>query len=272
MIYSPYLLFYEFILGRLWKAVVLDQFKNGNSVGLRIVRNTLNFIGIRRTKTMEIDGKPIIDLPERTVITIKVKFTKFERMRYENLQKLNKQRFQQINENGKLLSSWCSVLSMILRQRQLCAHHWLCRSKDYVLSPINELGVLEENDAAECSICDKSPNKPVITKCKHIYCYNCLAFEVQKNYIYKCIICSKHIKEYEFRHSISEKKPISSKKSVIPKYIRPSSKILRLIECLKNKGNEKNVPKTIVFSQWKSFLDVISKFLSDESIKKIIVD
>ena len=39
--------------------------------------------------TKKIDGKPIIDLPERTVITIKVKFTKYERNRYKNLKKIS---------------------------------------------------------------------------------------------------------------------------------------------------------------------------------------
>lgn len=73
---------------------------------------------LRRTKTQEIDGKPIIVLPPRTVDIIQCEFDDEERAFYQAVEARTSLAMNKFVEQGSVMSNYTSVLILLLRLRQ----------------------------------------------------------------------------------------------------------------------------------------------------------
>ncbi|KDQ22579.1 hypothetical protein PLEOSDRAFT_1109681 [Pleurotus ostreatus PC15] len=77
---------------------------------------------IRRTKSSELDGKRLIELPPKEVELIKLEFTAEEREIYKMVEAKTQATFNRYLRAGTVLKNYSQVLVLLLRLRQICSH------------------------------------------------------------------------------------------------------------------------------------------------------
>ncbi|KAJ7039861.1 SNF2 superfamily protein [Mycena alexandri] len=96
----------------------------------------LGLFMMRRMKTSELNGKRLIELPEKTVELVSLEFSKEERDIYSQVEKMQQAKFNRYLRAGTVLKNYASVLVMLLRLRQLCSHPALIQENGtYFLAP-----------------------------------------------------------------------------------------------------------------------------------------
>ncbi|KAI3546212.1 SNF2 family domain-containing protein [Colletotrichum abscissum] len=154
---------------------------------------------LRRTKTSQIDGKPILQLPEKTEEVVYAELDEDERKFYTDLETKSQVQINKYLRKGTLGKHYSHVLVLLLRLRQTCCHpHLLLEADDAVpevdddmLSRVRTLSravvqrlteksrALESADAInegfECPICyDMMPDPTIPLPCGHELCAGCL--------------------------------------------------------------------------------------------------
>ncbi|KAJ6486844.1 SNF2 superfamily protein [Mycena sanguinolenta] len=99
------------------------------------LQTILNLFLMRRMKTTLLDGKRLIELPEKTVDLVSLDFSPEERDIYNQVETAQQAKFNKFLREGSVLRNYHSVLVLLLRLRQLCSHpaliqenassHWL---------------------------------------------------------------------------------------------------------------------------------------------------
>jgi SNF2 family DNA or RNA helicase len=127
----------------------------------------------------------------------------------------------------------------------------------------------DEEEEETCGIClsDICGDDVGVTKCGHIFCYNCIKMVVQQKH--QCPYCQKGLKDEEiFMISYETKKKTvfknqeeKNKEAMINEI---GTKLTNLILYLK-----KNDKHTILFSQWDDLLRKIGKILSNNGIQNV---
>ncbi|RDB23958.1 putative ATP-dependent helicase C23E6.02 [Hypsizygus marmoreus] len=84
---------------------------------------------LRRTKDSTLEGKPILELPPKSIEMVKLQFSEEERDLYDSFEKRTKIRLNKFIRERTLISNHAAVLVMILRLRQLCCHPHLILSQ-----------------------------------------------------------------------------------------------------------------------------------------------
>ncbi|KAJ6571813.1 SNF2 family N-terminal domain-containing protein [Mycena capillaripes] len=77
---------------------------------------------MRRMKTTLLDGKRLIELPEKTVELVSLEFSQEERDIYNQVETAQQAKFNKYLKAGTVLKNYASVLVLLLRLRQLCSH------------------------------------------------------------------------------------------------------------------------------------------------------
>ncbi|KAH0579624.1 hypothetical protein H2248_002474 [Termitomyces sp. 'cryptogamus'] len=77
---------------------------------------------LRRTKNSMLEGKPILELPNKDIEIVKLEFSRDERDLYDSFEKRTKIRLNRFIRERTLVENQAAVLVMILRLRQLCCH------------------------------------------------------------------------------------------------------------------------------------------------------
>lgn len=90
---------------------------------LQKLRALLRAILLRRTKRTLIDGKPILDLPEKHVAEVKTEMDAEERPYYDGLEAQTKAAAAKLLELESL--AYSNILVLLLRLRQACCHGYL---------------------------------------------------------------------------------------------------------------------------------------------------
>ncbi|BFI42047.1 protein Mpsnf1.22 [Marchantia polymorpha subsp. ruderalis] len=157
--------------------------------GYKALQSLLSAVMLRRTKDTLIDGKPIVNLPERIVTLKQTEFSEEERAFYTNLETESRKQFQDYAEAGTLQSNYVNILWMLLRLRQACDHPLLVKGHKTqgaqkvvmesarALPPekrVQLLNLLESNRAI-CPICNDLPDEAVVCICTHIFCRQCIS-------------------------------------------------------------------------------------------------
>jgi len=124
-----------------------------------------------------------------------------------------------------------------------------------------------EDEADKCGVCCGviTSYDLGVTKCGHIYCFNCVKPYIDKNN--KCPTCNKGVKPseiYRITKATKEEKKDANFKDKINLINKIGTKLANLIFFLK-KTNE----HTIIFSQWDDLLKVIGEVLDEHGIKNI---
>ena len=191
----------------LFKRHIEHAIKHGHPHGIQRLQTLMQAICMRRTKSDQINGKPIVDLPEKTVTTTELEFTEEETIIYKAWESEGREIIQKYQRRGALLSNYAHVFAIMMRLRQLCCHRELLpvqwnevdmheveeqvrremQANNTAKAILNGADNSENGDRSnqlaeqlrdmikeglsdECSICLSEFTQPVITPCAHIYC------------------------------------------------------------------------------------------------------
>nr|XP_016462752.1 PREDICTED: putative SWI/SNF-related matrix-associated actin-dependent regulator of chromatin subfamily A member 3-like 3 [Nicotiana tabacum] len=265
-----------------WNKLIQRPYENGDQRALKLIKAILRPLMLRRTKdTKDKEGRPILVLPPTDIQVIQCIKSEAERDFYDALFKRSKVQFDQFVAQGKVLHNYANILELLLRLRQCCNHPFLVmsRSDTQEFADLDKLArrFLETNpdsttqkaptpayveevvegirngENTECPICLESADDPVLTPCAHRMCRECLLSSWRTPTSGLCPICRQMLRKNELFTCPSENRF----RIDVEKNWQESSKVSKLLECLESIRKTGCGEKSIVFSQWTSFLDLL---------------
>lgn len=256
----------------------------GDPQGNKALQLLMGGICLRRKKEMSFID---LRLPELSEYVHKFKLYPHEQEKYDALEAQAKGTLDTYKNNignQKALDTYRHLLEVLLRMRQLC-NYWRLVGEERLDSIMNQLeaeGVVDltaENKEAlqkmlqlsidsqeDCPICFDTYKDPVITKCAHIFCTPCLerVIELQG----KCPMCRAELESFgsttvkpAIETSVKPEPAAQSEADKASLEKNTSSKVEQLLQILAASSKDKT-NKTIIFSQWTSFLDLIQVHLA----------
>ncbi|CAH8334779.1 unnamed protein product [Eruca vesicaria subsp. sativa] len=240
------------------------------------------------TMPRQINGElpPRWDGPNGTVVWVNkpkewTSFTVSDKLR--RIVKVKKVQFDQFVAQGRVLHNYANILELLLRLRQCCNHPFLFMSRadsqqyadldslarrfldnnsDSVSQKAPSRAYIEEviqdirdGNIKECPICLESADDPILTPCAHKMCRECLLTSWRSTSCGLLPICRTVLKKTELISCPTE----SIFRVDVVKNWKESSKVSELIKCLEKirMSGSGTGEKSIVFSQWTSFLDLL---------------
>ncbi len=254
----------------IFNGTLIRALKNGEPNAGVLLQALMSTICLRRMKDMKfIDLK----LPELVSHKYPIKFHSHEKEKYDAFSAQAKGLVDQMKHNEGNNKTFTNLLEVLLRMRQCCNHWKLCGKErvNRILALVEENKVVDVMDQAnrralqdvlqlkidsqeECPICMDSFRNPMITACTHVFCSECVERVIQEQH--KCPMCRNELPDVAslvppaagFGEGDDEELDIDTDVT--------SSKIEALIKILHASQNAKDT-KTVVFSQWTSFLDIV---------------
>ncbi|KAG9034356.1 DNA repair protein rad16 [Tulasnella sp. JGI-2019a] len=213
---------------------------------------------LRRTKLERADD---LGLPPRTVIVRRDYFSEEEKELYLSLFSDAKRQFTTYADAGTLLNNYSNIFSLITRMRQMACH------PDLVLkSRTNATFAKDVVEATVCRLCNDIAEDSIQSKCRHIFDRECI-----KQYLDTvgesnpaCPVCHVPLSidleapALELDETVVQKARQGILGRIEHEGWRSSSKIEALVEELCNLRREDRTTKSIVFSQFVNFLDLIA--------------
>jgi SNF2 family DNA or RNA helicase len=241
-----------------------------------------------------------IDLPPLKLDIVRADFEPEEKDFYESMEKNLQDKFRRLEARGVVMKNYSTVLVMLLRLRQLCDHHRLVLEKgqntiDALLKedqieeskePTEEVELFDQNALtrllsesieemanAECPICfdDMNQGSASFTSCCgqafHKDCCSTLVnCPLCRHNPLKTIACSTTI---EFIKKMTQENENPKAKETKPKPaenqsnppVAASKKIKMMLETLKKIQMDNPGSKTIIFSQFTAFLNIVELHL-----------
>lgn len=264
-----------------WNRAIERPLNEGNDNALKRVQHLMGAIAMRRTKTMKINDKPIVDLPERNVFIEHVQLSEEERSVYEAMQKEGKIIVSRYFTQGTLLHNYGDVLAILMRLRQMCCHPLLVAKAAAVIQ--ETVGHLEPGQAIpdhlreklisklllvlgsgsdeECAICLDGLKEPVITHCAHVFCKRCIDAVIQSEKPHPhCPLCRGNVDTDKLlAPSIEElnQQKDTEQMDISANTWKSSAKVDALINALLKLRREDPSVKSLVVSQFTSLLSLI---------------
>ncbi|OCH85007.1 hypothetical protein OBBRIDRAFT_345483 [Obba rivulosa] len=104
------------------------QLEDAPLAGLR-AQEVLKPLLLRRTKDSELEGEPLLKLPEKHIDLETIEFSEDERKLYDSFERRAQIQINRFIRDNTVLKNHSAVLVMILRLRQLCCHPKLILSQ-----------------------------------------------------------------------------------------------------------------------------------------------
>ncbi|EMD30973.1 hypothetical protein CERSUDRAFT_120235 [Gelatoporia subvermispora B] len=282
-----------------YKRMVLRPLKDGNPSGAELLRALMSHVCIRRTKEMQdSEGNHLVPLPPVDVTVVPVTLSPEAREMYDAVEELSKERFSTLIErHGGIHSAavQSNVLSMLTRMRQLALHPGLVPA-NYLeqLRTTEEDGTPTEaapltpqekarlqailaqgiEDSEECPICFDIISEPRITVCAHMFCLACISEVIARD-----AKCPMDRRPLEITDLVEPVPPTDLTQAPVrlddedaggdDLRSGSSAKIDQLVHLLKLTPDTE---KSLVFSQFTSFLDKIAETLEKEGIPYVQFD
>ncbi|KAM4693493.1 helicase-like transcription factor [Discoglossus pictus] len=260
-----------------WHRTIQRPVTTGDQGGLRRLQALIKNITLRRTKTSKVKGKPVLELPERKVFVQHINLSDEERQIYESVKKEGKAVIGRYFNEGTVLTHYADVLAVLVRLRQLCCHPHLVSSSlssmgSTATSTPEELReklvnkikiVLNSGSDEECAICLDSLIMPVITHCAHVFCKPCICQVIhneQPNA--KCPLCRGELHQKHLVECPQEESDSCVDQKQDQKWTS-SSKINALMHALIKQRNTDPHIKSIIVSQFTTFLSLIETALRE---------
>lgn len=169
----------------------------GKDQAMERLQALLRAVLLRRTKKSEIDGQPIIQLPEKHTVEERAIFGKDELDFYKALEQQSQIQFNKFLKKGSIGRHYSHALVLLLRLRQCCCSAQLVTNApdfmssgavedvDYIENakslPDDVVRRLGEADAFECPVCMDAVENPIIfNPCGHSLCAECLTAMTEK--------------------------------------------------------------------------------------------
>ncbi|GBG80826.1 hypothetical protein CBR_g31382 [Chara braunii] len=275
--------------------LIQKPYEDGDERSLKLLQAILKPLMLRRTKeTTDRLGRPILVLPPSHTKVIECELTDAERDFYDALYKKSKVKFDTFVQQGRVLHNYASILELLLRLRQCCDHPFLVLSrgdtseysdldklaarflsrgtvarkggsqgddglgpegrslpvltKGYVENVVNDL---KKGEKVECPICLEAAEDAVLTPCAHCLCRECLLASWRTTGGGSCPVCRQPMTKQDLITAPTE----SRFRIDVEKSWQESAKVTALfneLDPLRQTG-----AKSIVFSQWTAFLDLL---------------
>ncbi|KAJ3934005.1 MAG: SNF2 family N-terminal domain-containing protein [Lentinula lateritia] len=278
-----------------FKRLLLRPLKDGIPSGAELLRALMSHVCLRRTKEMQdASGNPLVPLPPVEIIKIPVTLSDEARSLYEEVERLSGQKFEALMHGDSHAMMQSNALSMLTRMRQLALHPALL-PRDY-LGQLKEIDVGKSNnidltpeskqrlqarlsqaieECEECPICFSVPVEAEIkiTSCAHVFCFPCIKEAITRDS--KCPMDRRALSLKDLHDPLPPmdmtQPSFRSQGDEIEEGIRnaPSAKIEQLVQLLKLTPNGE---KSIVFSQFTSFLDKIAEAFEERGITYVRFD
>ncbi|KAL2825635.1 SNF2 family N-terminal domain-containing protein [Aspergillus cavernicola] len=247
-----------------------------------LLQALMSTICLRRRKDMSFVN---LRLPPITSRVFRVNFHPHEQEKYEMFQAEAKGMLMDLKNKDKTSITYSHVLEVILRLRQVCNHWALAKNRLDKLAAILDkhqvVPLIPENIKAlqdvlqiriesqeTCPICLDTLETPVITACAHAFDRGCIEQVIDRQH--KCPMCRAEIKDNTTLVSpAAEMGEDADNVQADPD--NPSSKIEALIKILTAQGQAQGT-KTVVFSQWTSFLNLVEPHLQRAGIEFTRID
>ncbi|KAJ6500012.1 SNF2 family N-terminal domain-containing protein [Mycena vitilis] len=276
-----------------FKRLLLRPLKDGDPAGADLLRNLMNHICIRRTKEMQdADGNPLVPLPPVEMIIVPVALSVEARAMYDEVEQLSKNRVEACMRSNSTLAQ-ANVLSLLTRMRQLVLHTGLvpqayidelkagdemdgnAHAKATPVSPADKLRLQAKlaqavEECEECPICFNILDEPRITSCSHIFCLPCITEVISRDP--KCPLDRRLLTMNDLHSPLppmeATQAPFRDTEENSPGE-GSSAKIDQLIQLL---TLTPHTEKSLVFSQFTSFLDKIAERLEESGIAYVRFD
>lgn len=264
----------------IFNGTLIRPLKNGNPEARVLLQALVATLCLRRMKDMKfVDLK----LPGITFHKYSIKFLPHEQERYDAF-KAEAKGLVEAAKAKKGDNTMTHLLEVLLRLRQTCNHWKMCGEERVkrLLSLVEENTAIDtmnpENRKAlqdflqlkldnqeECPVCMEPMTSPMITACAHAFCKDCIERVIETQH--KCPMCRAPLADTTTLVEPAASFDENSTSSLPPDFDldTSSSKIESLVEILQASNREPNT-KTVVFSQWTSFLNLVQNQLIKSSL------
>ncbi|XP_070698895.1 helicase-like transcription factor [Pempheris klunzingeri] len=266
-----------------WNRVIQRPATQGDRAGMKNLQTLVRCITLRRTKSSEVNGRPLVTLPEKTVCVEQVELSQSEREEYELARNEGRNTIGRYVAEGSILRNYADVLAILMRLRQHCCH------PDLMAKTSSDLGaaatpaelrerlieklrlVLASGSDEECSVCLDSVRLPVITHCAHVYCRPCIAEVIStEKETARCPLCRSEIKTSELVEFPPDE--MEEESSTNSEKWRTSSKVQALMGNLLRLRCEDSSIKCMVVSQFTRFLTILETPLREHGFSFVRLD
>ncbi|OBZ71848.1 DNA repair protein RAD16 [Grifola frondosa] len=246
-----------------WNNEILTPIqKNGmlgpGKIAFKKLKVLLDRMMLRRTKIQKADD---LGLPPRTVVIRRDYFSPEEKELYLSLFSDAKRQFNTYVDSGTVLNNYSNIFSLLTRMRQMACH------PDLVLRSKNNAGTFiqdTDGEATVCRLCNDVAEDAIQAKCRHIFDRECI-----KQYLNTAIEATPACPVCHVALTIDLEAPaLELEENAKPRQgilgrldldkWRSSSKIEALVEELCNLRKQDATTKSLVFSQFVNFLDLIA--------------
>lgn len=216
------------------------------------IHTLLRRLMLRRTKIERADD---MGLPPKVVKVRRDLFNDEEEDLYDSLYGDSKRKFNTYADQGTVLNNYANIFQLITRMRQMADH------PDLILKRHTEEG----QNQIVCRICDDVSEDAIKSKCHHVFCRVCVTDYADgfSGAAVECPVC--HIPlNIDFTAPALEtaNEDLIKRNSILNRIDmskwRSSSKIEALVEELSRLRSKDSSIKSIVFSQWTSFLELVN--------------
>lgn len=236
------------------------------------LRTLLGSICLRRTKDL-------LDLPEPLELTHELQLSHNELVEYKRIESRCTEEFHKSVGGQITAQTQDALLRLFLQLRIFCNNGtaWTFLSNDRrALSPMDYFGYLQSVDQATCVVCSSEVSSlsneqsdagsGFLTKCCHLLCSSCFPHSIgmakqarEESWTESCPCCGSNTSA---THNPSlDRKTFRSMPA--EEHLGQSTKITALITDLETHHSE---AKSIVFSSWKTSLDIVTAFLQRKRI------
>ncbi|XP_059277502.1 putative SWI/SNF-related matrix-associated actin-dependent regulator of chromatin subfamily A member 3-like 1 [Lycium ferocissimum] len=259
-----------------WNSLIQRPLAQGDEKGVSRLQVLMSTMSLRRTKEKALTG-----LPSKSIETFFVELSGEEREIYDQMESEAKKIVNQYISSDSSMKKYWTVLSVIVRLRQICIDLALCPSDLRSLLPSNKIGdvqsnpqlldkmlsALQDDEGIDCPICIFPPTNSVITCCGHIFCKSCILKTIKRANPC-CPLC---------RHPLSESDlffcpPEASNAANSGSSSTASSKVNALLKLLVASRDESPSRKSIVFSQFRKMLLLLEEPLKVAGFKILRLD
>lgn len=166
--------------------------ETGQDRAMEKLQALLKAILLRRTKKSEVDGQPILQLPDKHNVESRAIFNKDQLEFYKALEMQSQIQFNRYVKAGTVGQNYSKALVLLLRLRQCCCSPQLVtNSRDFVMDsgiegidmianakelPSAVVKRIQEQEEIECPICMDAVENPIIfNPCGHTLCHDCFS-------------------------------------------------------------------------------------------------
>lgn len=265
----------------LFNSQLIRPVNKGAEEGSQLLSALMQSICLRRKKDMKFVD---LNLPELDERIFKVKLSEHEQEKYDYLDaeakgSLDEYRKSRGDSTTNSTKAYNHLLEVLIRLRQVCNHWELCGKGRFNLPDAcgTALELTPEVTAAlqnalklrveaqdDCPVCIDTMQDPVITACTHSFCYPCIERVINEQG--KCPFCRAVL------DSVAKLVKPAPEDGGAVQISGTSSKIEALLSILKATRAKGKGTKTIIFSQWTSFLNIVEKEIGEQGFKFCRID